>query len=142
MMRVIIDTNVILDALLQDDERPQGDRRSAQLVLDAVTQRQIVGLLSPVSFSELVHAVKPRRADRGLVKQALEYLLDICEWTSVTADTYRTALASNFKDVNDAAMFFAASRPDAIVTRDGKDFRDHVNVEVYTASQFVAKHLK
>lgn len=140
-MRVVLDTNMILDALLPD-ERPQGDRRSAQLILDAVAQRAVVGLLSPVVFSELVHVAKPRRKDRAQVAEALEYLLDICEWTPVTADTYRTAMASSFNDVNDGANYFAASRPDAIVTRDGKDYRQHVNVPVYTASQFVAKHLK
>lgn len=142
MMRVILDTNVILDALLPDQERPQGDRRSAQLILDAITQRKMVGLLSAVVFSELVHVAKPRRSDRVQAAEALEYLLDICEWTPITADTYRTALVSNFKDVNDAAIFFAASRPDAIVTRDPKDYRDHVNVDVMSAGEFVRKHLK
>jgi predicted nucleic acid-binding protein len=141
MIRVIIDTNVFLDALLPDGERPQGDRRSAQLILDAVSQRTVAGLLSSVVFSELVHVGKPRRADRAQVATALEYLLDICEWTPITAKTYRTAMVSSFADVNDAAIFFAASRPDAIVTRDS-DFHDHVNVPVYTAAQFVAKHLK
>lgn len=142
MMRVIVDTNVILDALLPEKERPQGDRRNAHLILDAITQRKVAGLLSPVVFSELVHAAKPRRADRAQVSEALEYLLDICEWTPVTAATYRTALASSFKDVNDGAIFFAASRPDAIVTRDPKDYRDHVNVEVMSAGEFVRDHLK
>jgi predicted nucleic acid-binding protein len=142
MMRVVIDTNVILDALLPDQGRPQGDRRNAQLILDAVAQRKVVGLLSPVVFSELVHVTKPRRADRKPITDALEYLLDICEWTPISADTYRTALTSTFKDVNDAALFFAAKSPNAIVTRDTKDFRDHVNVDVITAAEFVRKHLK
>jgi len=141
MMRVIVDTNVLLDALLPDKERPQGDRRNAHVLLDAITQRKVVGLLSPVVFSELVHAAKPRRADRAQVAEALEYLLDICEWTPVTAGTYCTALASTFNDVNDAAIFFAAKRPDAIVTRDTKDFRDQVNVEVMNAGEFVRKYL-
>ncbi len=142
MMRVIVDTNVILDALLPEKERPQGDRRNAHLILDAITQRKVSGLLSPVVFSELVHAAKPRRADRAQAAEALEYLLDICEWTPVTSGTYRTAMASTFKDVNDAAIFFAASRTNAIVTRDPKDFLDHVNVDVMSAREFVRKHLK
>ena len=141
-MRVVLDTNVILDALLPEAERPQGDRRNAQQILDAITQRTVVGLLSAVVFSELVHAAKPRRADRVEVAQALEYLLDICEWTPITADTYRTSMASSCKDVNDGAIFFAARRPSAIVTRDTKDYRDHVNVDVMSAGEFVRKHLK
>lgn len=142
MKRLVIDTNVILDALLPDLERPQGDRKSALMILDAVAFRKVVGLLSPVVFSELVHVTKPRRADRTAVAKALDYLLDICEWTPITADTYRTALDSTFQDVNDAAIFYSASRPSIIVTRNTKDFRDHVNVEVLTADEFVRKHLK
>lgn len=141
MMRVILDTNVILDALLPDAERPQGDRRNAQLILDAVSRNKLVGLLSTIVFSELVHVAKPRRSDRTQVGRALEYLLDICEWTPITADTYRTALASSFNDVNDAAIFHAATRPDAIITRDA-DFGEHVHVAVYTAAEFVMKHVK
>jgi len=102
----------------------------------------VVGLLSPVVFSELVHVTKPRRTDRAAVAKALDHLLDICEWTPITAGTYRTALDSTFQDVNDAAIFFAASRPSIVVTRNTKDFRDHVNVEVLSAAEFVAKHLK
>ena len=142
MKRLVIDTNVILDALLPDRERPQGDRNNALMILEAVAKRNVVGLLSPVVFSELVHVTKPRRADRAAVAKALGYLLDICEWTPITADAYRTALDSSFQDVNDAAIFFAASRPSTIVTRNTKDFRDHVNVEVLTAAEFVRKHLK
>jgi hypothetical protein len=36
MKRLVIDTNVVLDALLPDGERPQGDRSSALLILEAV----------------------------------------------------------------------------------------------------------
>jgi predicted nucleic acid-binding protein len=142
MKRLVIDTNVVLDALLPDGERSNGDRNSALLILDAVARRNVVGLLSPVVFSELVHVTKPRRADRAAVAKALEFLLDICEWTPITADTYRHALDSSFKDVNDAAIFFAASRPSTIVTRNTKDFRGHVNVEVLTATEFVRKYLQ
>lgn len=142
MKRLVIDTNVVLDALLPDGERPQGDRSSALLILEAVARRNVIGLLSPVVFSELVHVTKPRRADRTEVAKALQFLLDICEWTPITADTYRNALDSSFKDVNDAAIFFAASRPTTVVTRNTKDFRDHVNAEVLTAAEFVRKYLK
>jgi predicted nucleic acid-binding protein len=142
MKRLVIDTNVVLDALLPHGERPNGDRNSALLILDAVARRNVVGLLSPVVFSELVYVTKPRRADRAVVAKALKFLLDICEWTPITADTYRHALDSSFKDVNDAAIFFAASRPSTIVTRNTKDFREHVNVEVLTATEFVRKYLQ
>ncbi len=142
-MRVLIDANIIADAILTSEERPQGDRHNAQLILEAVARGRITGLITAPIFVFVVHIVKPRKAaHRARVEKALEFLLDITEWAPVTPDHCRTALASSFKDVEDGIEFFACQRPDAIVTNDGKDFRDHVNVDVYTASQFVAKHLK
>jgi predicted nucleic acid-binding protein len=141
-MKVLIDANVIGDALLTSAQRPQGDRANAQLILDAVSQGLIKGVITPPIFVFACHIVKPYRADHnGRMVQALEYLLDIMEWAPITPDHCRTALASSFKDVEDGIQFFATS-PQAIVTRDGKDFRDHVHVPVLTAAEFVSKHLK
>jgi predicted nucleic acid-binding protein len=140
-MRVLIDANVLADALLETHERPHGDRAKAIQILDAVTQRTIIGLITPSTFVFVCHIVKPRRADHPNMVEALEYLLDIMEWVPVTPNACRAALASSFKDVEDGIQFFA-SRPDAIITRNGKDFRDHVHVPVFTPGQFVARHLK
>lgn len=143
MMRALIDANVLIDALLPVSERPQGDRLNAQLVLEAVAKRRITGIITPVIFAYVLHVVKPRRTShRVRMEQALEFLLDITEWNPVSSEDYRTAIASSFNDVDDGAQFFAAKRVEAIITRDAKDFRDHVHVPVYTAAQFVAKHLR
>ena len=139
-MRVFIDANVLADALLEEHERPGGDRANAIRILDAVTQRTITGLITPPVFVFVCHIVKPRRADHPDMVEALEYLLDIMEWVPVTPANCRTAMASSFTDVEDGIEFFAC-RPDVIVTRDS-DFHDHVHVEVCTAAQFVRKHLK
>lgn len=141
-MRVLINANIIADAILTSEERKQGDRHNAQLILEAVARGRITGLITPPIFVLAVHIVKPRRADhREQVQKALEFLLDITEWVPVTPDHSRTALASSFHDVEDGIEFFACRSPEAIVTRDS-DFRDHVHVPVYTAQKFVAKHLK
>jgi predicted nucleic acid-binding protein len=142
-MRVLIDAHVLMDALLPDADRPQGDRQNAQLILEAVAKGKLTGVITPVLFAFVVHVVKPRRAShRARVEKALDFLLDIMEWAPVTPDHYRKAMASSFADVEDGAQFFAAGRVGAIITRYTQDFRDHVHVPVYTAAQFVAKHLR
>jgi len=141
-MRVLIDANVLADALLDSDERPQGDRANAIRILDACVTRDVTGVITAPLFTFLVHAVKPRKVEHRVeMEEALEYLLDILEWATVSPEHCRTALASSFKDLEDGIQFFA-TRPEAIVTRDGKDYREHVHVPVYTAAEFVAKHLK
>lgn len=141
-MRALVDANIIADAILDSDERRQGDRENAQLVLEAVARGRIVGVITAPIFTFACHIVKPRRADhRERMESALDFLLQIMEWASVTPDHCRTALASTFKDVEDGIEFFACGKLDAIITRDG-DYSDHVNVDVLTAKQFVRKHLK
>ncbi len=142
-MRVFIDANIIADALLTSDARPGGDRASAIRLLDAVSDRTITGIITAPIFAFVVHIVKPRSsAHRKRMEHALEYLLDIMEWSTITPAHCRTALASTFHDVEDGMEFFSCYGLDAIVTRDVKDYRDNVNVEVLTATEFVEKHLK
>ena len=144
MMRVLLDANVIIDALLPSEVRPNGDKASAIRVLDAVADRTIVGVITPVIMSFVIHVVKPRKAaHRKKMEDALGFLMDICEWAPVMPDHYRTALASSFTDVEDGMEFFAAggTRLSAVITRNVADFKAHVPVAVLTPGQFVAKHL-
>jgi predicted nucleic acid-binding protein len=145
MMRVLIDANIIADALLSVKARPHGDRVNAQLVLEAVARNELAGIITPVLYSFVVHVVKPRRADhRKEMEKALDFLMEICEWAPVTTDHYRSAFTSSFNDVEDGMQYFAASstgRLDAIITRDIKGFKDHVNTPVMDAGQFVKRHL-
>lgn len=146
MMRVLIDANIIADALLSVKERPQGDRANAQLILDAVAHHELTGIITPVIYSFVVYVVKPRRADhRKRMEKALDFLMEICEWAPVTTGHFRSAFASSFVDVEDGMQYFAASstgRLDAIITRDIKGYKDHVNIPVMDAGQFVKRHLK
>jgi predicted nucleic-acid-binding protein len=145
MMRVLIDANVLIDALLDEEDRPQGDRLNAQLVLEAVARGELIGVITPVILSFVIHVIKPRKvAHRKKMEDALGFLMDICEWAPVTPDHYRTAMASSFTDVEDGMEFFAAGGTSlsAVITRNVADFKDHVPVAVLTPSQFAAKHLK
>ena len=75
---------------------------------------------------------------RGLIAT----LLDLLEWVPVLPGHFSTALASTFTDLEDGAQFFAAmsvGKIDAIVTRDPKDFKEHVHVPVITAAQCLKK---
>lgn len=144
MIRVLLDANIIIDALLSADERLHGDKANALRILDAVAERAIVGVITPVIIASVIHVIKPRKAiHRKRMEAAMEFLLDICEWAPVSRDHVRTSFASSFHDVEDGMEFFAAggARLTAIVTRDVSDFKDHVPVAVLDPSQFVRKHL-
>ena len=145
-MRVLVDANILIDALVDPEARPQGDRRSAIRLLDAIAAGEVVGVITPVIFTFLVHFAKPRRKDqRKQMEQALHFILDIFEWAPVEPSHFRTALASSFSDVEDGMEFFAANaigRLDAVITRNASDFAEHVNVPVFSATGFVKKFLK
>lgn len=141
-MRVLVDANVLADAVLEEQDRPQGDRASAILLLDAISQGAVQGVITPSIFLFICHLAKPRKRGHEHIATALGYLLQITEWAPVTPDHYHTALASSFKDVEDGIQFFAAGKLDAVISCNVKDFNEHVNDEVLTAKQFVRKHLK
>ncbi len=141
-MRVLVDANVIADAFSIQASRPGGDRSNALMILEAVAQKKITGVITAPIFVFLLHILKPRRKDHSeKIERALEYLLEIMEWAPVTPDHCRSALASSFKDVEDGVEFFAAGKIDAIITRDPKGFKEHVHVPVLNAREFVAKFL-
>ncbi len=145
-MRVLVDANILIDALVDPHDRPQGDRAAATRLLDAVASKEVTGVITPVIFTFLVHFAKPRHKEhRQQMERALDFILDIFEWAPVEPEHFRTALASSFKDVEDGMEFFSANalgRLDAIITRNTADFDEHVNVPAFTATKFVAKFLR
>ncbi len=145
-MRVLIDTNVLLDALLPDREGKQ----AATVILDAVSQRHFIGLVTPMTMGTVFHYVqhgmpallRKKGMDERVVKAMLNDLIEQLTFLPSPSGAFSSALVSSFRDWEDGAQFFSASGSGglhAIVTNDVKDFKEHVNVPVWTPAQLVAR---
>jgi predicted nucleic acid-binding protein len=138
MMRFFLDSNILLDAIL---ERPH-DPEEALLLLALGEQRQVHLLTTSLGIAVvLYHLQRNDAAKKGLLRQqvrrTLEDLLACVEVVPVDADHFLQSAASSFGDLEDGAQYFAvaAAGPlDAIVSRD-PDFDGHIGVKRLSAKQ-------
>ncbi len=118
-MRVLVDTNVVLDVLL--DRRPFAE--AATQVFALVEESRIEGFLCATTVTTvdylLGQALPPREA-----RAALQRLLGLFEIAPVNRPVLEQALRSDIADYEDAVIEQAARliSADAIVTRNLTDF--------------------
>ena len=119
LRRVVVDTNVVLDVLL---ERPPFVADAARL-LAAVVERRVIGVLAGHAVTT-VYYVYRRGRPRGVARQKVAALLSAFEVAPVGRAELEGALASPFADYDDGVVHAAAvaAQADAIVTGDGLDF--------------------
>lgn len=117
--RVLFDTNVILDFLLER----QPFFAEATTALNAISQGKAVGLVAGHAVTTLFYILS-RKVGSEKAKEIISDLLKTLQVAPVTDTIIRQAMASKFKDFEDAVAHFAAlaERVSVIVTRNTKDF--------------------
>lgn len=118
-MKILIDTNIIVDVAL---ERQPFYSESVQ-VLSLVHQKQVEGYISASTVSDLYYIIrKPKGRDQTM--DFLRRISTFCRVATVDESVISMALAANFRDFEDAIQYSTArvNQLDAIVTRDIADF--------------------
>lgn len=119
-MRVIVDTNVVLDVLLARSSFAE----SASRVFALIEQSRIEASLCATTVTTVDYLLTqslPR--DEG--RQALRGLLELFEIAPVNRSVIEKALQSKIEDFEDAVLEQAGrlTGAEAIITRNTKDFR-------------------
>lgn len=132
-LRLMLDTNVILDLLLA---RSPFDLAAVGLATRAA-QGEVVAYLSATSVTT-VHYIARKTLGTDGAHAALGKLLDLFHVAPVTDAVLRSALARRFEDFEDAVIDAAAEQigVDAIVTRDATGFKGSAQ-RVFTPSEMV-----
>ena len=118
-MKVLIDTNVIVDVALEREPfYAESDR-----ILTLAEEAQIQGYVSASTFSDLYYIIR-RDKGRDWTLEFLRQLATFCQVATVDSSAISMALISNFKDFEDAIQYSTAvvNQIDAIVTRNPRDF--------------------
>ena len=118
-MKVLIDTNVIVDVALEREPfYAESDR-----ILTFVEEGQIQGYVSASTFSDLYYIIR-RDKGRDWTLDFLRQLATFCQVATVDNSVISIALTCNFKDFEDAIQYSTAviNLIDAIVTRNPRDF--------------------
>ncbi len=130
MTRVLLDTNVVLDFLL--DRAPFADAAAALWKANEQGRIEVyVSVITPVNIYYIARKLKGATAARRLV----ESLLAACHICGPDRDLLLSALTLPLKDFEDAVQVVSAQAEalDALVTRDPKDF-EGVNFRILSPS--------
>ncbi len=119
-MRVLIDTNVILDVWLA---REPFWRDSAKL-LGKIEQKEIDGVICPTTVTTLHYLGKKVFGDQK-ARKLIKSLLEISKIGTVSKGSFKKALESEINDFEDAVIESVAiiEGVDFIATRNLKDFK-------------------
>ena len=133
-MRVLFDTNVLMDVLL--DRKPFADE-SAQ-VMDQVVRGTVTGLICASTVTTVFY-LSSREVGKKEAMAQIRSLLGLYEVAPVNRAVLDAALANKSPDFEDAVLAEAAHQAgaQAIITRNLKDFA-HSPVRAYTPRQWLA----
>jgi predicted nucleic acid-binding protein len=120
-VRVLIDTNVILDVWLA---REPFWRDSARL-LAKIEQEEIDGVICPTTVTTLHYLGRKVLGDQK-ARKLIKSLLEISKIGTVSKESFEEALKSEIKDFEDAVIESVAiiEGVDFIATRNLKDFKN------------------
>lgn len=119
-MKVLIDTNIILDFLLQREPFVQ----DAGALFAAIDSGQIIGYVTATTLTDIFYIARKHTGSIEAARQAVLEILTIASICSVNRAILESALNSGFDDFEDAVQIFSAvfQNLDAIVTRDNRGF--------------------
>ena len=120
-MKVLIDSNIVLDVLLN---------RSAflinsKVIFDFAEQKQITGCISASAITDIFYFANKEFKDKELVYQTVEKLTFLFSIIPVTEITIAKALALRWQDFEDAVQYTAAQENgiECIITRNEIDYK-------------------
>lgn len=119
-MKVMFDTNIILDILLN---RQPFCEMSAR-VIDLSAKKVIEGYISAFAITDIYYLAYKTIRDKNKVCSLLERLLQIVSVAAVAETEILAALKSGWNDFEDAVQYFTARNIEVsyIVTRNKKDY--------------------
>ncbi len=120
-MRVLLDTNVVLDVLLRRGEWLD----EAEVIWQASVDERLIACLTASSLTDIYY-IGRRLVSASAARQAVRQCLDCLRLLLVDRDVLEQAYALPTVDFEDALQIAAAVRhgADAIVARDASGFAD------------------
>lgn len=121
-MKIMCDTNIILDVLLEREPFVEDSYK----VLSLCEEHRLDGFVSASSVTDIYYLVRKYTHSTDLAYKAVGKLLEIVKVGSVTNNDVLIAFQRRAKDFEDCLVATCAKsiRCDYIVTRNKKDFEE------------------
>ena len=133
-MKVLFDTNIILDVLL--DRNPFSEE--ASYLLSKVERTEINGFVCATTVTTL-HYLLSKYLNKKKAIESIHSIMALFEVASVNRLVIETALKSKFIDFEDSVLHEAARHAGAmyIITRNIRDFKTST-IPVFTPFEFLS----
>ena len=134
MKRILIDTNVVIDCIIEDEPY----HKDAQTVMDEVINGSVQGYITASMATDIFYLLQ-KKNDKTFALNSLVDLLQFIDVLTVYRDDVFDVLHSGWTDFEDALQAHVAGRSgvDAIVTRNAKDFENAKNLDVVFPQDFI-----
>ncbi len=136
MMRVYLDTNILVDLVLSRQEF----LLDAQRIFALGYAGEVQLMVSALSFINTVYLGQKYKFPMDEVRSKLRMIADFVDVTDLRGQNVVDMLSSDWKDYEDATQYRSAAdeQADYIVTRNKRDFKDST-IAVMTPSELFAQ---
>ena len=133
-MKIMIDTNIILDVLLEREPCYE----YSKAILELCEKRKIQGFISASSATDIFYLVRKALNSTEAAYDALGEILNIVKILTVTNDDVNKAFLQKAKDFEDCLLATCAksNNCDAIITRNKKDFMTF-GITLFSPEEFI-----
>ena len=131
-MKLLIDTNVVLDVLL----RREPFSKTAAEVLNLTQRDDVREYVSASAITDIYYIANKQMKDRDAVRDLLKRLLMIVSVAAVSEREIQNALNLAWGDFEDSVQYSVAllNEMDGIVTRNPSDYQD-ANIRIWLPEQ-------
>jgi len=135
MEKLFVDTNIVLDLLAQRADFFQ----EAQELFTRADLNKIELTISALTFAN-THYILSKHLKLEETRKILNKFKVLVKVAPVDDKIIELALASDFKDFEDAIQYYSAleSKAQIIITRNKKDFK-HAKIPIMTAKEYIRK---
>jgi predicted nucleic acid-binding protein len=119
-VRVLIETNILLDFLLQREPFFQ----DAELLFEAIDNSRVIGYITATTITDIFYIARRQTGSIEQARQAVLEILTVMMICPVNRVILESAFNSGLADFEDAIQIFCAVDQglDAIITRDTQGF--------------------
>ena len=135
-MKVVVDNNVVLDALLSREPF----RANAEIIMIDLCSANHKGYITANSLTDIFFVLQ-KDIKTGEAKAAIRKLTELFEIIDVVKDDCTRALSIDMDDFEDAVVAVCANkaRADYVVTRDKKFLKSNAPVAVIAPDELIEK---
>ena len=121
-MKILIDTNIVLDVLLKQEPF----YKDSFIIFQLANSGSIKGILAAVSMTNVFFLLRKAKKDIDDVYQILDKLTSLFTVAPFIETTLSGALSLRWKDFEDAVQYVTAkeNNVDYIITRNETDFKN------------------